>query len=155
MKIITLAVALVGLALAVSCGQSLSNPGDQGTGGHGGSTGSGGLEGDGGSPTGGSGGGGGIGGVGGCQSPRYYSAGCDATPRCPNGFGGACAGYACSCSGKIIAGCATEFGEPYAYTIPISLNDGGGTHLSTDAGPIHSDAGESWVGATCDPNAVP
>jgi len=154
---IAFVVALVGLAVGLSCGQSLSHPGDQGTGGHGGSTGTGGyLGGDGGFATSGSGGGGGIGGAGGCQSPRYDSAGCDVAPRCPSGFGGACADYACSCSGKVIGGCANEFGEPYAYTIPMSLGDGGVPRLSSiDAGPIHEDAGYTWVGVTCDPNAVP
>jgi len=71
-------------------------------------------------------------------------------PQCPLGAGGACAGYACSCSGKVIAGCANEFGEAYAYTIPTWV----------DGGPFYPDAGYSsvdgghWVGSTCDPNAA-
>lgn len=116
--------AAIGFALGASCG------GDQ-------------LKGNGG--TGGSGGTSGTGGTGGfdagddaaCMYRHYFSPGCgaDVSPRC-TGVGGACASIACGCSGKVIAGCANEFSEPYAYTIPWSL-----------------DGGYSAIGMTCDPGS--
>ncbi len=149
MKLLTL-FALLGLALGMSCSSSLSKTSDQGTDGEGGSATGGNPASEGGGPA-----TGGTGGAGGCAEPHYYSAGCSVTPRCPNGFGGSCAGYACSCSGHVISGCATEFAEPYAYTIQMSLGDGGTTRLGIDAGPISVDGGYRWDGVACDPNATP
>ncbi len=157
MRRTTTLVVLLGLAFAISCSQSLSNSGDRGTGGAGDSTGSGGqLGGDGGSPP-GSGGAGGIGGTGGCQSPRYFSAGCNVAPVCPSGAGGACLGWACSCSGKVITGCRNDFGEPYAYTLPTYLDGGGVSYPpGVDASFVSADDGGSHqLVGTCDPNAVP
>ncbi len=109
MKISTLfVVGVLGLVLAISCGGSSLNDGS-GTGGAGGSSGSGGS--------------GGGGGVGGCQHLEYASAGCGVAPICTNGSGGACAGAACGCDGKVIFGCGL-FSEPFAYTIPLSSFDG-------------------------------
>jgi hypothetical protein len=71
-----------------------------------------------------------------CLYQHYFAPGCgpEVAPRC-TGAGGACASMACGCSGKIIGGCANEFAEPYAYTIPGNI-DGGGT-----------------IGMTCDPES--
>jgi len=143
-------VGLLGLALGMSCSQSLSKPGDQGTGGEGGSGGTGvGGDGDGGSPSGGPGGGGGLGGTRGCLSPHYFAAGCNVAPRCPEGAGGACASLACGCSGRILNGCNNEYPEPYAYTIPIRLPLDGGGYSIVDASYPPVDGGFS-----CDPNAA-
>ena len=122
MKVSTLFVAgILGLALAVSCdGSSLT--GDPGTGGVGGSGG------------GGSSGRGGNGGAG-CQAMNYYSPGCNASPTCDDGTGGACLTFACGCNGIVLTGCG-DYSEPFAYTIPVSSLDG-------------SDP----AGLSCDPNA--
>jgi len=123
MKISTLFVSsILGLALAVSCdGSSLTVDGATG--------------GSGGSGRGGSGGRGGNGGAG-CEAMHYYSPGCDASPTCDNGTGGACGGLpACGCDGKVIVACG-GYPKPFAYMIPLS---------SIDA----SDPSAS----SCDPNA--
>jgi hypothetical protein len=115
-----LLVGILGLALAAAC--SSTSPVSDGDG------------------TGGAGGRGGAGGSGGtvdagCKYLHYFSAGCDVAPTCFNGTGGACLGLACGCNGKIVAGCANEFAEPYAYTVPASVDPG------------------IEVGAACDPTA--
>ncbi len=128
MKISTVFVAgILGLALAMSCdGSSLTA--DGGTGGFGGS-------GRGGSGNGGSGGTGGDGGAG-CQAMHYYSPGCNASPTCDNGSGGACGGLpACGCDGKVIIACE-GYRERFAYKIPLS---------SIDASDLSA--------LSCDPNA--
>ena len=126
MKISTVFVAgILGLALAVSCdGSSLTV--DGGTGGSGGSG------------NGGSGGTGGNGGAG-CQAMHYYSPGCNASPTCDNGTGGACFTLACGCNGKVLTGCG-EYSEPFAYTIPLSSVDASDPSAlscdpNADAGP--------------------
>jgi hypothetical protein len=123
MKISTVFVAgVLGLALAVSCGGS-SLSGDRGTGG---SSGMGG--------TGGSGGMGGNGGAG-CEAMHYASPGCNASPICDNGTGGACFSLACGCDGKVLTGCGV-YSAPWAYTIPVTSVD------ASDPSAL-----------TCDPNA--
>jgi hypothetical protein len=122
MKIATLFVAcILGLALAVSCdGSSLTV--DGATGGSGG---------------GGSGGMGGNGGAG-CQAMHYDSPGCNASPTCDNGTGGACFTLACGCDGKVLVGCRA-YSEPFAYSIPLSSVDASDpSALSCDP---NSDAG--------------
>ena len=106
MKISTLFVAcILGLALAASCdGSSLTVDGATG--------------GSGGGGTGGMGGNGGAG----CQGMHYYSPGCNASPTCDNGTGGACFTLACGCDGKVLTGC-NAYSEPFAYTIPLSSVD--------------------------------
>jgi hypothetical protein len=119
MKISSVLVGgILGLALAVSCdGSSLTANG--GTGGSGG---------------GGSGGMGGNGGAG-CQAMHYASPGCDVSPTCDNGSGGACFSLACGCNGKVLTGCGL-YSEPFAYTIPVGSVD------ASDPSAL-----------TCDPNA--
>ena len=125
MKISTLFVAcILGLALAVSCDGS-SVTGDPGTGGVGGSGGGG----RGGGSTGGNGGAG-------CQAMHYDSPGCNASPTCDNGTGGACFTLACGCNGTVLTGCRA-YSEPFAYTIP----------------PGSVDASDPSV-LSCDPNAA-
>jgi hypothetical protein len=138
MRNLTIVVAFLGLALAVSCNQPLSKTDNQAPDGAGGSGGTGVAgDGNGGTAAGGSeaaGGIGGIGGIGGCQTAlHYYAPGCGVAPRCVNGSGGDCAGLACGCSGKIIGGCANEFAEPYVYTIPISFDAGNQIGMTCDA----------------------
>jgi hypothetical protein len=102
----------LGLALAMSCDGS-STTSDRGTGGSGtGGSGSGGS---------GSGGMGGNGGAG-CEAMHYYSPGCNASPTCDNGTGGACFSLACGCNGKVLTGCGA-YPEPFAYTIPVGSVD--------------------------------
>ena len=108
-------------AVAASCGNHDSTPGDHGTGGAGASDGGGGDESD-------------ATADGMCLYQHYFSAGCSVSPLC-TGAGGSCYSLACGCSGKIIVGCANEFLEPYAYTLPVNWGDG-------------SDP----AGQTCDPN---
>ena len=110
-------VGVLGMVLGIACSSS-SLPDDHGTGGAGGSGGAGGA---------------------GCKNLHYFSAGCDVAPTCFNGTGGSCYSLACGCSGRIIAGCANEFYEPYAYTVPVSLDGGGSAGMTcdptADAGP--------------------
>jgi hypothetical protein len=94
----------LGLALIVSCGAS-SLTVDAG-------------------PRSGGGGSGGMGGNSGagCQAMHYYSPGCNASPTCDDGTGGACFTLACGCNGKVLVGCG-DYSEPFAYTIPVSSVD--------------------------------
>jgi hypothetical protein len=89
---------------------------------------------------GGTGGTGGIGGAG-CEYQHYFAPGCgtNVSPRC-TGIGGACASYACGCNGKVIMGCDSEFGEPYAYTYSGATPDDGAVTDGTTCDPT-SDAG--------------
>ena len=108
MKISTLLVGgILGLALAASCDSSSLSAGATGGSGGGSSGGSGGMGGNGGA---------------GCEAMHYHSPGCNASPTCDNGSGGACFGLACGCNGKVLTGCGS-FSEPFAYTIPVSSVD--------------------------------
>ena len=110
----------IGFALGASCGGDQQLAGNRGTGGSGGSD---------------------AGDDAACLYRHYFSPGCGAevSPRC-TGAGGACASIACGCSGKIIGGCANEFSEPYAFTIPGNL-DGGEPAIGMSCNP-DSDAGK-------------
>ena len=67
---------------------------------------------------------------------HYYSPGCNASPTCDNGRGGACGGLpACGCDGKVTIACG-GYPEPFAYKIPLSSVDG-----------------SDLFGSTCDPSA--
>ncbi|HXJ21904.1 MAG TPA: hypothetical protein VMT03_16895 [Polyangia bacterium] len=101
-RLALITAAILGLALGLAC--SSSSPTNEG--GTGGSNGSGGST--------------GSGGAGGCKYLHYFSAGCDAQPTCFNGTGGSCFSLACGCNGKVIVGCDSEFGEPYAYQIEVN-----------------------------------